>query len=406
MARGTARPTPRGPAESSPGPRRNLGKGRALEHRLRRAVRRRVRSGRHPRRRRPAPAGGDSEAPRRRGVRGRISVLGTRAAPLRGDEPRQAGVQRHVVVARSRRSRGPTSPTARPGFRLYTRRLIEATGFPEPRFEAESAVLVRAARHGFRIVGVPVRLDEADGRATSHYRPVVDSLRIAGAVVRRGFEPFRERRGGAGHGRQPRHRTGDRAQLCVCRGGRVAFTYRERRRPGPGSRPSLGGVGAAVALDLPDRPRAGHVVARSRSARTDRRPGEQRGYPPRRLARGNGRRRLGRGDRREPGRGLPLLPRRAPRMIARRAGRIVNVSSLTAVHGVAGQAAYGAAKAGPDRADELARARGGAAANPCQRCRPGARGDRDGGGHAAGEARGAARHRGLPAGTTPRTSPP
>ena len=35
-----------------------------------------------------------------------------------------------------------------------------------------------------------------------------------------------------------------------------------------------------------------------------------------------------------------------PRMLSRRAGSIVNVSSLTAVHGVAGQAAYGAAKAG------------------------------------------------------------
>jgi len=35
-----------------------------------------------------------------------------------------------------------------------------------------------------------------------------------------------------------------------------------------------------------------------------------------------------------------------PGMIARRAGSIVNVSSLTAIRGVAGQAAYGAAKAG------------------------------------------------------------
>ena len=83
---------------------------------------------------------------------------------------------------------GAAVPDCQTGFRLYTRRLIEATGFPEPRFEAESAVIVRAARSGFRLAGVPVRLDQADGRATSHYRPVVDSLRIAGAVVRARIE--------------------------------------------------------------------------------------------------------------------------------------------------------------------------------------------------------------------------
>jgi len=69
------------------------------------------------------------------------------------------------------------------GFRIYSRGLLEATGFPENRFEAESAVVVRAARRGFRIATVPVELGFADGRATSHYRPVIDSLRIAGAVI-------------------------------------------------------------------------------------------------------------------------------------------------------------------------------------------------------------------------------
>ncbi|HEV7500304.1 MAG TPA: glycosyltransferase family 2 protein [Vicinamibacteria bacterium] len=70
------------------------------------------------------------------------------------------------------------------GFRLYARRLVEATGFPETRFDAESAVVVRAARRGFTIVAVPVRLGFADGRTTSHFRPLVDSLRIARSVVR------------------------------------------------------------------------------------------------------------------------------------------------------------------------------------------------------------------------------
>ena len=83
---------------------------------------------------------------------------------------------------------GATLPDCQTGYRLYRRTLIEALGFPEPRFEAESAVLVRAVRQGFRVVGVPVRLDEADGRATSHYRPIVDSLRIASAVTRARFE--------------------------------------------------------------------------------------------------------------------------------------------------------------------------------------------------------------------------
>jgi glycosyltransferase involved in cell wall biosynthesis len=73
------------------------------------------------------------------------------------------------------------------GFRLYTRALIERTGFPEPRFEAESAVVVRAVRLGLRVATTPIRLGHADGRATSHYRPIADSLRIASAVTRARF---------------------------------------------------------------------------------------------------------------------------------------------------------------------------------------------------------------------------
>ncbi len=74
------------------------------------------------------------------------------------------------------------------GFRLYSKELIDTVGFPEARFEAESAVVVRASRRGFRVVTLPVRLGFADGRTTSHYRPLVDSLRIAGAVTRARME--------------------------------------------------------------------------------------------------------------------------------------------------------------------------------------------------------------------------
>jgi len=78
------------------------------------------------------------------------------------------------------------------GFRLYARRLIESVGFPEARFEAESAVVVRAVRGGFRVLAVPVRLGFADGTSTSHYRPLADSVRIGLAVARVRLEARRE----------------------------------------------------------------------------------------------------------------------------------------------------------------------------------------------------------------------
>jgi glycosyltransferase involved in cell wall biosynthesis len=69
------------------------------------------------------------------------------------------------------------------GFRLYTRQLFEQVGFPESRFEAESAVVVRCLRRGIKIATVPVELHRVDGRSSSHYRPLVDSLRIFRAVA-------------------------------------------------------------------------------------------------------------------------------------------------------------------------------------------------------------------------------
>lgn len=77
------------------------------------------------------------------------------------------------------------------GFRLYTRRLVSVVGFPETGFEAESAVVVRSVRAGFQVVAVPVELGFADGRLTSHYRPLADSLRIARAVVAARLASFR-----------------------------------------------------------------------------------------------------------------------------------------------------------------------------------------------------------------------
>ncbi|MEM9556146.1 MAG: glycosyltransferase family 2 protein [Acidobacteriota bacterium] len=83
---------------------------------------------------------------------------------------------------------GRTMLDIQTGFRLYARELIAVTGFPEHRFEAESAVVVRTLRRGLDLATVPVRLAVVDGRATSHFRPLVDSLRIAHAVIGARFE--------------------------------------------------------------------------------------------------------------------------------------------------------------------------------------------------------------------------
>lgn len=109
-------------------------------------------------------------------------VLGTRAHLF----AQMSGLRRTANRLSSRAisfAAGAPFDDVQTGFRLYTRGLIARTGFPESRFEAESAVVVRAVRLGCRVRTTPVRLAVADGRVTSHYRPVVDSLRIAAAVV-------------------------------------------------------------------------------------------------------------------------------------------------------------------------------------------------------------------------------
>ena len=78
---------------------------------------------------------------------------------------------------------GCAIPDVQTGFRLYARRLFEELDLPEPGFEAESAVVVRAARRRFLLESVPVEMNVVDGRATSHYRPLRDSWRIVRAVL-------------------------------------------------------------------------------------------------------------------------------------------------------------------------------------------------------------------------------
>ena len=115
--------------------------------------------------------------------RGADLVLGTRSHLFNEMSPVRSASNRLSSMAISFAA-GRRLPDIQTGFRLYSRRLFEAVPFVGARFEAESAIVVRAARRGMIIRSVPVRLGQPDGRATSHYRPLIDSLRIAFAVTR------------------------------------------------------------------------------------------------------------------------------------------------------------------------------------------------------------------------------
>jgi glycosyltransferase involved in cell wall biosynthesis len=84
---------------------------------------------------------------------------------------------------------GTDVPDGQSGFRLYDAELLRAVTLRGTRYELESEVIVKAARAGRRVVSVPVRLERADGKPTSHFRPWRDTARICTRVVFTHFFP-------------------------------------------------------------------------------------------------------------------------------------------------------------------------------------------------------------------------
>ena len=78
---------------------------------------------------------------------------------------------------------GISVPDGQSGFRVYDGALLRAIPLRGTGYEMESEVIVKAARAGFRVESVPIRLSRVDGRATSHYRPWRDTARICAAAV-------------------------------------------------------------------------------------------------------------------------------------------------------------------------------------------------------------------------------
>jgi glycosyltransferase involved in cell wall biosynthesis len=70
------------------------------------------------------------------------------------------------------------------GFRFYSANLLRKLQLRTDGFDMESEVIVRAGRRKFGIVTIPIELGFVDGIATSHYKPLKDTLRIAWTVLR------------------------------------------------------------------------------------------------------------------------------------------------------------------------------------------------------------------------------
>lgn len=84
-----------------------------------------------------------------------------------------------------RRVAGRPLPDTQSGFRVYPVQRTLALGAVGRRFDFETEILLRAARAGYPIVGVPVAVhyDPPEVRVT-HYRPWLDTLRIVRTVLR------------------------------------------------------------------------------------------------------------------------------------------------------------------------------------------------------------------------------
>ncbi|HSY50449.1 MAG TPA: glycosyltransferase family 2 protein [Thermoanaerobaculia bacterium] len=70
------------------------------------------------------------------------------------------------------------------GFRLYSAGLLRAARLHSDGFAMESEVIVRAGLDGFKVITIPIDLGFVDGQSTSHYKPLMDSIRIAWTVIR------------------------------------------------------------------------------------------------------------------------------------------------------------------------------------------------------------------------------
>jgi glycosyltransferase involved in cell wall biosynthesis len=110
-------------------------------------------------------------------------IIGGRAHLFDGMLPRRRRANRFSAWSISKTA-GIKITDSQSGFRFYSARLLRSVQLRADGFDMESEVIVRAGRGGFPVQTIPIELGFVDGLATSHYRPLKDTLRIAWTVFR------------------------------------------------------------------------------------------------------------------------------------------------------------------------------------------------------------------------------
>lgn len=123
---------------------------------------------------------------REREVGGADLIIGGRSHLFEGMLPRRRMANQFSAWSISIAA-GKRVTDSQSGFRLYSGNLLRNLELRTNGFDMESEVIVRAGRKHMKIVTIPIELGFVDGVATSHYRPLADTLRIAWTVTRTRF---------------------------------------------------------------------------------------------------------------------------------------------------------------------------------------------------------------------------
>lgn len=113
-------------------------------------------------------------------------IIGGRAHLFAHMLPRRRNANRFSAWCIAKCS-GADITDSQSGFRLYSARLLRTLKLRTDGFDMESEVIVLAGRRGLKILTIPIDLGFVDGLSTSHFRPLLDTLRIAWTVMRARF---------------------------------------------------------------------------------------------------------------------------------------------------------------------------------------------------------------------------